>query len=220
MKVFEYGTTNLVGSKEFTYASWDDALWNGDGLNTVELGFDLAAGQYEFVTIESNILLWQTVGESATDIGYGPWTSSGIATLDGAFAPDNPEWGVFKNYNQGTYNWKFSKGGGAGSASCGRVSIMVSHDCPDGYNEIGFDYLEVFPNPAGELININLTNINSSDASVELYNSVGKLVLFKDLVGVTGDNTQIGVGDLERGIYFVKLKSGLTNYASRVVISK
>jgi hypothetical protein len=220
VKVYEYGTANLVASKLFTYANWDDALWNGDGLNTVDLGFDLDAGQYELVTIESNILLWQTTGEPASDIGYGPWTSAGIATLDGAFAPDNPEWGIFKNYNQGTYNWKFSKGGGAGAASCGRVSVMVSHDCPDGYNEIGFGYLDVFPNPAEELINITLTNINSSDAIVELYNSVGKLVLFEELVGVTGDNAQIRVGDLEGGLYFLKLKSGNTNYSSRVIISK
>ena len=220
VKVYEYGTTNLVASKSFIYASWDDAVWNGDGLNTVELGFDLDAGQYEFVTIESNILLWQTAGEPASDIGYGPWTSPGIATLDGAFAPDNPEWGIFKNYNQGIYNWKFSKGGGTGLASCGRVSMYIEHSCPIGYNELGFDYLNVFPNPTEELINITLTNINSLDATVELYNSIGKLVLYKDLSGVTGDNTQIRVGDLEGGLYILKLKTEQKNYSSRVVVSK
>ncbi len=220
VKVYEFGTTNLVDSKSFTYTNWGDAVWNGTGLNTVQLDFDLDAGQYELSTIESDILIWQTAAETSSDIGYGPWTSAGLATLNGSSSPDNPDWGIFTNYNQGTYNWKFTSGGGAGSPSCGRVGVNVSHDCSVGLNELSQQKLNVFPNPAYDIINIAIEDHYNLNGTIDVYNSFGQLVISKNLENVSGNNTQIRTDNLKGGFYFVKLSSENESLTTRVLISK
>lgn len=216
VKVYDFGTDNIVAQKSFALGGTTD--FNGP-LNTMSLNFELAAGQYELSVIESNVLIWQTVGTQGSDIGYDGWNEAGIASLDGALDPDNRNWGVFKNANQGTYNWKFSTGT---AAACGRVPVTVYHDCTTGSEELNANSLNVFPNPASDRINVTFETSDVTDARVELINSIGSVVSAQKL-GKIAPGSQVldlQTDGLSNGVYLVKVTTGNSSVTKTVVVSK
>lgn len=69
-------------------------------------------------------------------------------------------------------------------------------------NETGNGNIQLFPNPvSGDILNVRM-NINA-DASYEVYDMVGKLVLKGALT-----NDAINVQDLSSGVYLIKLNDG------------
>lgn len=68
------------------------------------------------------------------------------------------------------------------------------------YNKVSFN---VFPNPTNGVLNIKLEMENESPTSIEINNTLGQVVLSKNL---TENNSEINVSDLMKGIYFIILK--------------
>lgn len=79
---------------------------------------------------------------------------------------------------------------------------------------IGFDESSValsaivYPNPAGDVLNLKMTLNNAHDADIYIYDNLGALVktdTFSELSGIVSE--QISVSDLAAGLYVVKIKT-------------
>lgn len=89
-------------------------------------------------------------------------------------------------------------------------ALLVTKQGATDVNEIyGKDEISIFPNPATELINIELKGDNYGDLYFEMYSLDGRLVSSKTLQGIQqGDKRyQIPLKDLQPGVYLYKLNS-------------
>ena len=64
--------------------------------------------------------------------------------------------------------------------------------------------LMLFPNPASEIVTLNVDDMNNIDFTLSIYNVFGALVKSEIL---KQNNQQINIGDLSSGIYMVEIKS-------------
>jgi lysophospholipase L1-like esterase len=63
-------------------------------------------------------------------------------------------------------------------------------------------YIKVFPNPASDVINIEVSRVFSKDYSITLINSLGNIVFKKSVVKNTGSNIEaINIKELASGMY-------------------
>jgi hypothetical protein len=218
--IYEYGTNNVVETKVVTLNSNNLTYSNGSNapLNTAELGIELPAGNYEMSLIGSTFVI--QVSTSGLDYTHSSYSSTGVAEILGVNQPFQP--GTYPTAIQtthvGAYNWVFKSGGG----SCGRAAVDVTANCgiTTDIKEVIADAITVYPNPASDVVNINLGNINAQNTSIELYNSVGQLVKSQNINSVTGNVTQLQTNDINGGLYFVKVLAEGKVYTTSVVINK
>ena len=79
--------------------------------------------------------------------------------------------------------------------------------------------LAVFPNPATDNINIEVSAQNNGTATVELLNVVGQLVDTQSINLNAGVNrTNIEVSNLVSGVYFVRATVNGVSSTSRVIV--
>ena len=222
VKIYKSGTKELVASKLIKYKDYGSANWSD--MNTIDLNIELEPGAYELSTIESKMLIWQTVLAKGS-FEYDKWKVDGIVSLDGAISPGNRGWGIVKNVNQGTFNWRFSSGSSDG---CGRFPVTVTHDdCALDNNgttsteNIINKTLSIYPNPASNLVNISYEMNTFDNIKIEIYNAVGLLMKTKLLTNTNGIQTvNFNSSDMAEGIYFIKLNSSNGNHTKTVSIIK
>lgn len=94
-------------------------------------------------------------------------------------------------------------------------------DTTAGVNNIEQNLLvEIAPNPNSGSFSVR-GNITSSSAAIEVYNTVGQLVIRKDLSPVNSTiDERIDLQDAANGIYFVKVTGGQESKTYRMVIQK
>lgn len=73
--------------------------------------------------------------------------------------------------------------------------------------------IDVHPNPAGDYIMFDITNI-SSYARVELYNLQGKKVLEQRL----SDSKRVQISRLSKGLYLYRLHDGGNTYGGKIAV--
>ncbi len=64
----------------------------------------------------------------------------------------------------------------------------------------------IFPNPAYERVNLQIAQARSGAVTVEVYNTLSELVLYKYIPA--GDNTELNIGHLNKGPYIVRISDG------------
>ncbi|MAS52244.1 MAG: hypothetical protein CMD20_03460, partial [Flavobacteriales bacterium] len=106
------------------------------------------------------------------------------------------------------------------AGACGRASIDVASRCGVGLNEVLGSEISVYPNPANDVVNIYLGSINAKNSTIELYSSVGQLVMSKNILSASGNQTQFETTELDGGLYFIKVLTEGKVYATSVVITK
>ena len=79
------------------------------------------------------------------------------------------------------------------------------------------DEINIFPNPARNLVSINFKNDNSSELNLYLKDITGKTILSRKL---TNTDSQINVSGIESGVYFVFIETNKCNYKSTLMILK
>jgi hypothetical protein len=62
----------------------------------------------------------------------------------------------------------------------------------------------LYPNPASDIVTLNIDNVNNADLKLNIYNVIGTLVKSEML---KQNNRQINIGDLSNGVYLVTIKS-------------
>jgi hypothetical protein len=83
------------------------------------------------------------------------------------------------------------------------------------------DKLEVFPNPAGEIINVECSMLNADESlEVRLFNNIGQLIREEELV-FRHNVATLKTNDLPNGIYILNFRTE-TNYSfnKRLIIAR
>ncbi|MBX3165177.1 MAG: T9SS type A sorting domain-containing protein [Bacteroidetes bacterium] len=70
--------------------------------------------------------------------------------------------------------------------------------------ENGNDELKVYPNPANEMLNVELEMKNESAVEIYVYNILGNVILNEN-VNIENNVAQINVSALKSGMYFIKI---------------
>jgi hypothetical protein len=83
----------------------------------------------------------------------------------------------------------------------------------DTYNPGRFS---IFPNPAGNVVYINVADINSNNLQAELFNMLGERVLSKN--AVNDKLITLDVAGLETGIYIAKIYSAGYSFTGKLII--
>ena len=70
-----------------------------------------------------------------------------------------------------------------------------------------YDYknqISIYPSPASDFVNVNYSNKNNTELTLNIYNLIGGLVKSEQL---QDNQKQINVEDLNNGVYLVEIKS-------------
>lgn len=96
-------------------------------------------------------------------------------------------------------------------------SVVLSSEEADelSANDIAsFDAIEVYPNPASNIINIKMDNVYKGTTAT-LHDAMGRVV---SSIEVTNNHTTIPVDGLTQGVYLLNLKNGTVSETKRIVI--
>jgi len=74
--------------------------------------------------------------------------------------------------------------------------------------------IDMYPNPATDMVHISLNNVENTDATVVVFNTEGRQVLNQ----VFNGQAEVNVSSLEAGIYFVKINTATMNEIRKLVI--
>ena len=97
-----------------------------------------------------------------------------------------------------TYTVNVSNAAGCTASSM----VMVTVSLCTGVNEALANSISVYPNPNNGVVNINLTSELAKNASLEVYDALGKLVAKQVLAN---ELNTINISNLENGIYVFKV---------------
>jgi len=91
------------------------------------------------------------------------------------------------------------------------LEIIISNQVT-GINEISEEMVKVYPNPANELIYLELSQ--NSNYEVEIIDVTGKVLIYKEL---TEQLEQINISELNSGLYFVKVSNRSESNVTRLI---
>lgn len=107
----------------------------------------------------------------------------------------------------------------AGPTITSGASIRVNATVIQGLTDNNLNAtFQIFPNPAKDAFNINLTNTANVMCTVEIYNSIGALCKIITLGNSTEIKQTISLKDLSSGIYIVKTTLGTQSSSRRLVV--
>jgi hypothetical protein len=106
-------------------------------------------------------------------------------------------------------------GGGGGGFFPGEIALEVIEQgakCRDTTSTAGIknfnaelqSALQIFPNPSNGIVNISIKSLQLNSASVSVYDITGKQVINEV---ITGNNKQLNLSGMPKGIYAVLLKT-------------
>jgi hypothetical protein len=75
----------------------------------------------------------------------------------------------------------------------------------------------LYPNPASDIITLNIDNFNNADLTLNIYNVIGTLVKSEPL---KQDQRQINIGDLSNGSYMVEIKSKGWSEKQKLIVQR
>lgn len=79
----------------------------------------------------------------------------------------------------------------------------------------------IFPNPTKGMISLELKGYNDEQLTIEFLDLNGKMVQQYELNNITADfNTQINLGNLNEGVYLMKIVSSKSTTTNRIVLNK
>ena len=107
---------------------------------------------------------------------------------------------------------------------CGNIKydtvIVYASGTGLGELKIKDDKLKIYPQPANEIINVELLGLNNNNYKIEIINNLG-LVIREEEVNFKNNNVSIKTNELPNGVYLLNLKSDKSrNIGKRFVISR
>lgn len=201
---------DLSGEGPFTVFAPTDAAFDALPEGTVNTLLQDPTGAL------AEILLYHVVGAKAlsTDLSDGQM----ITTLEGTDVTVTlSEGNVFINEAQVTIADL--------EADNGVVHVIDAVLTPStAISEVMFDveHVTVFPNPAGEFVNVKFSVLESSEINVEMYDMLGHQVRMFDQ-GYTYEGTytvEFPLYDLDPGMYLLIINTGNSQIANKVKVVK
>ena len=216
--VYEYGTENVVKTKtlQLDGASLNYVAGSNYPLNNVQLDLELPAGNYEVSFIGSTFTFH--IVQSGIDYSDPKFSSQGVAEIKGINQPGSWNYPDINPSHLGIYNWVF-KAGSVGA--CGRASVDVTGKCGviTGVEGLLGDEINVYPNPASQIVNVDLSATGAENGIIELYDALGQRVISKN-VNSQSNIVQIETASLDGGLYLVKVIANGKLFTASVVLSK
>ena len=77
--------------------------------------------------------------------------------------------------------------------------------------------VQVYPNPASSILNIQLNDMVESEINYSIINSEGKLMQKSDGVSVENNQTQVSIENLNAGLYFILIESKNSKSCKRFI---
>jgi hypothetical protein len=90
-----------------------------------------------------------------------------------------------------------------------------------GVNEqvASFGSVNLFPNPANEMINVSLNLVKAENVSITMFNAMGQAVMTENRDMAAGaTNIQFNTANLAAGVYFVNVAAGNATTTTKVVV--
>ena len=92
---------------------------------------------------------------------------------------------------------------------------VVNVTDPLSVNEYNIIQLDVYPNPAIDIVNIKLNTLNE-DADLEIYNMLGKVVMKKSY-DFNAESLSIDVSQFTTGVYILKVSNSESTSYKRFI---
>ncbi|MFC0605625.1 T9SS type A sorting domain-containing protein [Winogradskyella pulchriflava] len=124
--------------------------------------------------------------------------------------------GICCGFGNGSYNLEDENGNViiSGGQFDSAEAVTFNAMDPLGLDEYTLeDYINIYPNPAKSVLNINISGVNE-DLDYQIYNTVGQIILkgsFKT------QYNKIDLSQYQSGVYFVKLSSNRQSITRKVV---
>ena len=100
------------------------------------------------------------------------------------------------------------------------ASVTINNAVLTGINNINLEAMNynVYPNPATESVNINLTNAKSENVSLVIMNNLGQVIKSVELGNSIEINRTLATADLSSGIYYIKTTIGDRSTTKKLII--
>jgi ELWxxDGT repeat protein len=101
----------------------------------------------------------------------------------------------------------------------GKKLYKIGANLPNANNTILREeaQVQIFPNPAFSILNIQLNDMVESEINYSIINSEGKLMQKSDGVSVDNNQTQVSIENLNAGLYFILIESKNSKSCKRFI---
>lgn len=218
-------TMDVIGEGPFTYAWSNTYGYTGTSLS------GLSAGTYTITTTD-------TYGNTATN------TATLTSPLNATLAYNVPSTGatdgditVTVTGGSAPYTYTWSNGGAGASqadlaAGLYEVTVTDNSGCSDVLKialgvSVGITTpvatnvkMNLYPNPTTGIVNYNATINRAVPVTIEVFNSLGEILVQKDLGNLSNTTGQLDLSAYSKGMYFVRLTAGDEVKTDRFVIER
>jgi PKD repeat protein len=188
---YNLSVTNAINYRYDEVIVWIDYNMNGD---FTDAGEQVFAGPYTGTTTSN------------------PYTWTGSVTIPATATLGTTRMRVRLNYDSDTYDGNSTPCGMSGYGEVEDYSIVITSPTTAIGDVEKLPY-SVYPNPAKDFVMVY--TYDEIALSIEVVNVVGQVLT---QISPDSENTQIDLGNLEAGIYFVKVKTGGREFSQKIVV--
>jgi pimeloyl-ACP methyl ester carboxylesterase len=131
-----------------------------------------------------------TLSTSAMGVSYQWYVNGQVVATTQSFSPTT----------NGTYTLTVTNLSNSCNASSTPFNFVISAISPALYA-----YIQLFPNPSQDLVNVQIQLENSADLKIDLLDLQGKMLMSWSLTGKDAYNSTLSVEKYPEGMYFLKI---------------
>lgn len=101
-----------------------------------------------------------------------------------------------------------------------KMTIVEESICCDDVNKnlVLSEGLNLFPNPASDVVSVATSNEIEGEVEVFVYNFEGREMLYDNFLNKGKVNQKVDIKHLPQGEYVVRLSSGAINYTAKMIV--
>jgi len=226
--------------------SWTEYSVNQDGLANSEVRYNISDGGWNGFYVSTYAFVDAFAFEHAyVDWYVAPRGVNFLATDPSPCISLQKNFTDLSNFaavpDDATYYWEFGDGavsfernpthiypipgtfevclsvdyGGEAFDYCKNVAVDYCVAVEDIENLTSFG---LYPNPADDVLNVNLTFGEAQDASIQILNMAGQVMITEQTTVSTSYNTAMDISALASGVYMVRINSGIQSSVRTFVV--
>ncbi len=195
---------DTVSLPAFHYGEYGDSLFYLELIESIDMSFIGELNEYRLNYV------FGSLSQSAMSFNY----IEGVKEFRSTF-PNLDAFYGFDAFHQsmtecmqanGTYYYGYEPF----DKNCGFLAVGIEN--LDIQNE-----LKVFPNPASEMLTIQLPEGFKQAELLTIYNTLGEVIMQKD-ISSSGSSFALDVTNLIKGLYFLNINSRTTNISAKLIV--
>jgi len=222
----KYGTKyywRMRGRHDYDTTNWSE-VWNFTTWGNVNLTSPVEGA--DSVELKPQLKWSQIQGTAGYEVEYSSDSTFAISEINHVVADDDvtsPSFTILYALDAGTtYFWRvkaYTEIDTSDYSTVGSFITMPAQGINDNY--FGNASLSIYPNPARNVLNINLNNSENVDVELEIIDLIGQAVITRPLHFRAGESQQqILLNDISNGVYMVKFIKDDAIYTSKLIINK